>query len=141
MLRNADGAICVFEGVVRDRSKGKRTLYLEYEAYESMALKKIEEIGVFVRQAWEIGTVAIIHRLGHMDIGETSVAVIVNAMCEMGRWNSRATAGITKIRMKKSKASSAHPRKLARIVCAASDEVIARTGSAAAAGESMACDV
>jgi len=79
LLRTADGAICVFEGVVRDHSKGKRTLYLEYEGYERMALKKLEEIGIFVRQAWEIGTVAIVHRLGHMDIGETSVAVIVTS--------------------------------------------------------------
>ena len=79
MLRNADGAICVFEGVVRDHSKGKRTLYLEYVGYESMAVKKLEEIGIFVRQAWEIGTIAIVHRLGHMDIGETSVAVIVTS--------------------------------------------------------------
>jgi len=79
MLRTADGAICVFEGVVRDHSKGKRTLYLEYEGYESMALKKLQEIGIFVRQAWEIGTIAIIHRLGHLEIGETSVAVIVTS--------------------------------------------------------------
>src|SRR5262245_20307179 len=79
MLRNADGAICVFEGVVRDHSKGKRTLYLEYEGYESMALKKLEEIGIFVRQAWDIGTISIVHRLGHMKIGETSVAVIVTS--------------------------------------------------------------
>ena len=79
MLRTADGAVCVFEGVVRDHSKGKRTLYLEYEGYESMALKKLEEIGSFVRQAWEIGTIAIVHRLGHLEIGETSVAVIVTS--------------------------------------------------------------
>ncbi len=79
LLRAADGAVCVFEGVVRDHSKGKRTLYLEYEGYETMALKKLEEIGLFVRGAWEIGTVAIVHRLGRMDIGETSVAVIVTS--------------------------------------------------------------
>jgi MoaE-MoaD fusion protein len=79
MLRSADGAICIFEGVVRDHSKGKSTRYLEYEGYEPMALKKLEEIGVFVRQAWEIGTIAIIHRLGRMEIGETSVAVIVTS--------------------------------------------------------------
>ena len=79
MLRSADGAICVFEGVVRDHSKGKRTLNLEYEGYEPMALKKLEEIGIFVRQAWEIGTIAIIHRLGHLEIGETSVAVIITS--------------------------------------------------------------
>ena len=79
MLRTADGAVCVFEGVVRDHSKGKRTLYLEYEGYESMALKKLEEIGSFVRQAWEVGTIAIVHRLGRLEIGETSVAVIVTS--------------------------------------------------------------
>src|SRR5206468_10988916 len=79
MLRGEDGAICVFEGVVRNNSKGKRTLFLVYEAYETMALKKLEEIGIFVRQAWEIDGVALIHRLGHLDIGETSVAVIVTS--------------------------------------------------------------
>jgi molybdopterin synthase catalytic subunit len=79
LLRGEDGAICVFEGVVRNNSKGKRTLHLVYEAYETMALKKLEEIGIFVRQAWDIRSLAIIHRLGHMDIGETSVAVIVTS--------------------------------------------------------------
>jgi molybdopterin synthase catalytic subunit len=79
LLRDEDGAICVFEGVVRNNSKGKRTLHLVYEGYETMALRKLEEIGMFVRQAWEIGCVAIVHRLGHMDIGETSVAVIVTS--------------------------------------------------------------
>src|SRR5207244_13021850 len=79
MLRGEDGAICVFEGVVRNNSKGKRTLHLVYEAYETMALKKMEEIGIFVRQAWDIDGVAMIHRLGHLDIGETSVAVIVTS--------------------------------------------------------------
>jgi MoaE-MoaD fusion protein len=79
MLRDEDGAICVFEGVVRNNSKGKRTLHLVYESYDAMALKKLEEIGVFVRQAWEIGCIAMVHRLGHLDIGETSVAVIVTS--------------------------------------------------------------
>jgi molybdopterin synthase catalytic subunit len=79
MLRGEDGAICVFEGVVRNNSKGKRTLHLVYEAYETMALKKLEEIGLFVREAWDIDRIALIHRLGHMDIGETSVAVIVTS--------------------------------------------------------------
>ena len=79
LLRDEDGAICIFEGVVRNNSKGKRTLHLVYEGYESMALKKLEEIGVFVRQAWDIGNVAMIHRLGHLDIGETSVAVIITS--------------------------------------------------------------
>jgi molybdopterin converting factor subunit 1 len=79
LLRGEDGAICIFEGVVRNNSKGKRTLHLVYEAYESMALKKLEEIGQFVCQAWDIDRIALVHRLGHMDIGETSVAVIVTS--------------------------------------------------------------
>jgi molybdopterin synthase catalytic subunit len=79
MLRPEDGAVCIFEGVVRNNSKGKTTRYLEYEAYETMALRKMEEIGGFVRNAWEIDCVAIVHRLGHMDIGETSVAIIVTS--------------------------------------------------------------
>jgi MoaE-MoaD fusion protein len=79
ILRPQDGALCIFEGVVRNNSKGKPTRYLEYEAYETMALKTMEEIGGFVRTAWEIGCVAIVHRLGHMDIGETSVAIIITS--------------------------------------------------------------
>src|SRR5262245_2722491 len=79
LQRGEAGAICIFEGIVRNNSKGKPTRYLEYEAYESMALKTMEEIGVFVRQAWEIDAVGIVHRLGHMDIGETSVAIIITS--------------------------------------------------------------
>jgi molybdopterin converting factor subunit 1 len=79
LQRPEDGAVAVFEGIVRNNSKGKRSLYLEYEGYEPMALKKMEEIGIFVRQAWEIGCVGIVHRLGRMEIGETSVAIIVTS--------------------------------------------------------------
>lgn len=74
-----DGAVCVFEGIVRNNSKGKRTLYLIYEAYEAMALRKLEEIGAMVRQTWDIDGIAMIHRLGRLEIGETSVAVIVTS--------------------------------------------------------------
>lgn len=79
LLRGEDGAICVFEGVVRNNSKGKVTRYLLYEAHESMALKKLREIGESVRQIWEIDSIGIVHRLGRMEIGETSVAVIVTS--------------------------------------------------------------
>jgi molybdopterin synthase catalytic subunit len=79
ILRPEDGALCIFEGVVRNNSKGKATRYLEYEAYETMALKTMEEIGEFVRSAWDIGCVAIIHRLGRMEIGETSVAIVITS--------------------------------------------------------------
>jgi len=79
LLRGEDGAICVFEGVVRNNSKGKLTLHLVYEAYDAMALKKLEEIGIFVRQVWDIDSIAMIHRLGHLNIGDTSVAVVVTS--------------------------------------------------------------
>ena len=79
LLRDADGAICVFEGVVRNESKGKSTQFLIYEAYEGMALKKLEEIGQLVRNTWEIDSIGIVHRLGRLEIGEASVAVIVTS--------------------------------------------------------------
>jgi MoaE-MoaD fusion protein len=79
LQRPEAGAICIFEGIVRNNSKGKATRYLEYDGYETMALGKMEEIGIFVRRAWEIDAVGIVHRLGHLDIGETSVAIIVTS--------------------------------------------------------------
>ena|SRR5579864_197285 len=74
-----DGAVAVFEGIVRNHSKGKRTLYLEYEAYEPMALGKMREIGVKMREQFAIDRLAIVHRLGRLEIGETSVLVAVSA--------------------------------------------------------------
>jgi molybdopterin synthase catalytic subunit len=79
LQRPEAGAICIFEGIVRNNSKGKATRHLVYEGYETMALAKMEEIGVFVRQAWEIDAVGIVHRLGRLEIGETSVAIIVTS--------------------------------------------------------------
>src|SRR5213594_2184877 len=69
----------VYSKVTCATIRRKRTLHLVYEAYETMALKKLEEIGIFVRQAWDIDSIAMIHRLGHLNIGETSVAVIVTS--------------------------------------------------------------
>jgi MoaE-MoaD fusion protein len=74
-----DGAIVTFDGFVRHESHGRRTLYLEYEAYESMALAKMKEIGQLLHQKFEIHRVAIVHRLGRLDIGETSVFIAVSA--------------------------------------------------------------
>jgi len=74
-----DGAVVIFEGIVRDNSHGKKTLYLEYEAYEPMALKKMEEIGGEVKQKFSIDRVGMIHRLGRLEIGETSVAIVVTS--------------------------------------------------------------
>ena len=74
-----DGAVVVFEGIVRDHSLGRRTLYLEYEAYEPMAIRKMEEIGSEARRQYDIDRVGILHRLGRLEIGETSVAIFVTA--------------------------------------------------------------
>lgn len=79
LLRDQDGAVVVFEGVVRNNSKGKSTEYLVYEAYDAMALAKMTEIGALIRTTWEIGAVGIVHRLGRLQIGETSVVIIVTS--------------------------------------------------------------
>ena len=74
-----DGALVVFDGFVRNNFKGNRTLYLEYEAYETMALGKMREIGAQIRDKFPIHRVAIIHRLGRLEIGETSVWIAVSS--------------------------------------------------------------
>ena len=74
-----DGAVVVFEGIVRNHSRGRKTLYLEYEAYEPMALRKMEELGEETHQKFPIDRVGMIHRLGRLEIGETSVAIFVTS--------------------------------------------------------------
>jgi molybdopterin synthase catalytic subunit len=74
-----DGALVVFDGFVRDNFRGKKTLYLEYEAYEAMALAKIREIGGEMREKFSIHRIAIVHRLGRLEIGETSVWIGVSS--------------------------------------------------------------
>jgi MoaE-MoaD fusion protein len=74
-----DGAAVVFDGFVRNNFKGRRTLYLEYEAYEPMALAKMREIGAQIRTKFQIHRVAMVHRLGRLEIGETSVWIAVSA--------------------------------------------------------------
>lgn len=75
----ADGAVVVFEGIVRDHSGDRQTLYLEYEAYEPMALAKMKEIGREAASRFKIDRIGMIHRLGSIQIGETSVAIIVTS--------------------------------------------------------------
>jgi len=72
-----DGAVTVFEGIVRNHSSGRTTLYLEYEAYEAMALAKMREIGAEMRGKFAIRRYAMVHRLGRLEIGETSVLIVV----------------------------------------------------------------
>jgi molybdopterin synthase catalytic subunit len=74
-----DGAVVIFEGIVRNHSRGRRTLHLEYEAYEPMALRKMEELGHETRERFPIDRIGMIHRLGRLEIGETSVAIIVTS--------------------------------------------------------------
>src|SRR6201993_2690190 len=74
-----DGAIVTFDGFVRNESHGRLTLYLDYEAYEPMALSKMREIGQLVHEKFSIHRLAIVHRLGHLEIGETSVFIAVSA--------------------------------------------------------------
>jgi molybdopterin synthase catalytic subunit len=74
-----DGAAVVFDGFVRNNFRGKRTLYLEYEAYEAMALAKMREIGSQMREKFQIHRIIIVHRLGRLEIGETSVWIAVSS--------------------------------------------------------------
>jgi molybdopterin synthase catalytic subunit len=73
------GATVTLDGYVREFTRGKQTLYLVYEAYEPMALKEMEKLGALAREKFEISNIGIIHRLGKLEIGETSVAVTVAA--------------------------------------------------------------
>jgi MoaE-MoaD fusion protein len=79
LLTGAEGAVVTFEGTVRNHTKGRTTWYLDYECYESMALKTMAQIGREIAAAHQVERVAMVHRLGRMLIGETSVAVIVTA--------------------------------------------------------------
>ena len=73
----ADGAACTFVGVVREHNAGRAVLYLEYEAFEEMALPLMEEIAAEARRRWPVTAITIVHRLGRLEIGEPSVAVAV----------------------------------------------------------------
>jgi len=74
-----DGAIVTFDGFVRNESHNRATLYLDYEAYESMALAKMREIGAQLHEKYRIHRVAMVHRLGRLEIGETSIFIAVSA--------------------------------------------------------------
>ena len=74
-----DGAVATFDGCVRNHSHGRSTLHLEYEAYESMALAKMREIAEHLHGRYAIDRVAMVHRLGRLEIGETSVFIAVSS--------------------------------------------------------------
>jgi molybdopterin synthase catalytic subunit len=64
---------------VRNNTRGRHTLYLEYEAYEAMALKQMQGLEVKAREQFGLRAAAIVHRLGRLEIGETSVLIVVAA--------------------------------------------------------------
>jgi molybdopterin synthase catalytic subunit len=72
-----DGAVVVFDGIVRNNSRGRRTLYLVYEAYEEMALEQMRGLAAKAIKDFPIRDVAIVHRLGQLAVGETSVLIAV----------------------------------------------------------------
>jgi molybdopterin converting factor subunit 1 len=75
--RPEDGAVVVFEGIVRNHSRNRRTLYLDYQAYEPMALKKLEGLVERALEQFAVREVAIVHRLGRLEISETSILIVV----------------------------------------------------------------
>lgn len=79
LLRGEDGAFVDFQGVVRNNTGGRATRYLDYHCYEPMALRVLAELGADIATRHEIGRIAIVHRLGKMEISEASVAVIVTS--------------------------------------------------------------
>ncbi len=72
-----DGAVVTFDGIVRNHTRGRRTLYLEYEAYEEMALRQMQGLAERAIADFKVRDVAIVHRLGRLEIGETSVLIVV----------------------------------------------------------------
>lgn len=79
LLEGDSGAAVIFDGVVRDNTRGRRTLYLEYEGYTEMALKTMAQIGREVHEQWAINRFGVIHRLGRIEISESSIVIIVTS--------------------------------------------------------------
>ena len=77
--RPTDGAVVTFDGIVRNNFDGRPVRYLAYEAYAAMAEKKLAEIGAEVQQKFAIGAIAMVHRIGRLEIGESSIVIAVAA--------------------------------------------------------------
>ena len=73
----ADGAVCVFDGIVRNNTRGRETLYLDYEAYREMALDQMQALVAEAIARFGVRDAALLHRLGRLRVGETSVLVVV----------------------------------------------------------------
>ena len=77
MKDGADGAVCVFDGIVRNNTRGRETLYLDYESYREMALGQMQELASEAVVRFGVRDVALVHRLGRLVVGETSVLIVV----------------------------------------------------------------
>lgn len=77
LAHGEDGAVVAFEGVVRNNSRGRRTLFLDYEAYESMAINEMEKLAQVALERFPVRDVRLVHRLGRLQIGEPSVVIAV----------------------------------------------------------------
>ncbi len=75
----ADGAVVVFDGIVRDNTRGRKTLYLDYEAYEEMALAEMQKLASEAGERFAIDRVGVVHRLGRLEIGESSIVIVVTS--------------------------------------------------------------
>ena len=71
------GAVATFTGVVRGTNRGRRVRYLEYEAFEPLALKSFEQIAAEIDGEWPGSALALVHRIGRLEIGEASVVIAV----------------------------------------------------------------
>ncbi len=76
---SADGAVVTFAGTVRENTRGRKTLYLDYEAYEEMALAQMRELAARARSEYGVRAVLVVHRLGRIEVGETSVLIAVGS--------------------------------------------------------------
>jgi molybdopterin synthase catalytic subunit len=72
-----DGAVVVFDGIVRNQTRGRRTLYLDYTSYEPMALQHMEQLAQQALTSYAVRAVWLVHRLGRLQIGDTSVFIAV----------------------------------------------------------------
>jgi molybdopterin synthase catalytic subunit len=79
MKAGGDGAVCVFDGIVRDNTRGRQTLHLDYEAYSDMALAQMRGLAEEAVAKYGVRDVAIVHRLGRLVVGETSVLIVVSS--------------------------------------------------------------
>jgi len=77
LKRPEDGAVAVFDGIVRDNSRGRRTLYLDYTAYEAMALRQMEQLAQQALGRFAMRNVRVVHRVGRLQSGESSVYIAV----------------------------------------------------------------